>query len=83
MPRVLLAPLRYALGRRGMLASNAAEACGFIRNRPGMDRPEVQYTFMVGIMCRQRRPMCQAKRFVYSGLSASQSKRSRFTWPQR
>lgn len=48
-PRVALAPLRYALGRRGMLASNAAEAGGFIRTEPGLDRPDVQYTFMVGM----------------------------------
>lgn len=48
-PRVAMAPLRYALGHRGMLASNAAEAGGFIRSREGLDRPDVQYTFMVGM----------------------------------
>lgn len=48
-PRVAMAPLRYALGHRGMLASNAAEAGGFIRSHPGLDRPDVQYTFMVGM----------------------------------
>lgn len=48
-PRVATAPLRYAFGRRGMLASNAAEAGGFIRTRPELDRPDVQYTFMVGM----------------------------------
>jgi choline dehydrogenase len=47
--RVALAPLNYLLGRRGMLASNAAEAGGFIRSAPGLDRPDVQYTFMVGM----------------------------------
>jgi choline dehydrogenase len=48
-PRVALAPFRYAMGRSGMLASNAAEAGGFIRSQPGLDRPDVQYTFMVGM----------------------------------
>lgn len=48
-PRVLMAPLKYALGRRGMLASNAAEAGGFIRSEEGLSRPDVQYTFMVGM----------------------------------
>ncbi|MFI4932365.1 MAG: GMC family oxidoreductase [Burkholderiales bacterium] len=48
-PRVGLAPLRYAFGKRGMLASNAAEAGGFIRSKPGLDRPDVQYTVMVGM----------------------------------
>ena len=48
-PSVAMAPLRYAFGRRGMLASNAAEAGGFIRSLPGLERPDLQYTFMVGM----------------------------------
>jgi choline dehydrogenase-like flavoprotein len=48
-PRVLMAPLRYAFGHQGMLASNAAEAGGFIRSEEGLSRPDVQYTFMVGM----------------------------------
>jgi choline dehydrogenase len=47
--RVAMAPLKYMFGRRGMLASNAAEAGGFIRSSAGLDRPDVQYTFMVGM----------------------------------
>jgi choline dehydrogenase len=47
--RVALAPFNYLFGRRGMLASNAAEAGGFIRSTAGLDRPDVQYTFMVGM----------------------------------
>jgi len=47
--KVIIAPLRYALGHRGMLASNAAEAGGFIRSMEGLSRPDVQYTFMVGL----------------------------------
>lgn len=47
--RVMMAPLRYAFGHRGMLASNAAEAGGFIRSSEGLSRPDVQYTFMVGM----------------------------------
>jgi len=38
-PRVVAAPLRYLFARRGMLASNAAEAGGFLRTRPELDRP--------------------------------------------
>lgn len=48
-PRVALAPLRYLLGRDGMLASNAAEAGGFLCSRDGLDRPDLQMTFMVGL----------------------------------
>ena len=52
--RAALAPLRYLVGRRGMLASNAAEAGGFWRSRPGLDRPDVQFTFMVGMKSSAR-----------------------------
>jgi choline dehydrogenase-like flavoprotein len=48
------APFLYALRRRGMLASNAAEAGGFWRSHPGLDRPDVQYTFMVGLKLSAR-----------------------------
>ena len=48
-PRNAMAPFRYLFGRRGMLASNAAEAGGFIRTDPALARPDVQFTFMVGM----------------------------------
>ncbi|MCW5654371.1 GMC family oxidoreductase N-terminal domain-containing protein [Hydrogenophaga sp.] len=48
-PRVALAPFQYLFGRTGMLSSNAAEAGGFFRSLPELDRPDVQYTFMVGM----------------------------------
>jgi choline dehydrogenase len=48
-PRVAAAPFRYLFARRGMLASNAAEAGGFLRSSPDLDRPDLQMTFMVGL----------------------------------
>lgn len=48
-PQVAMAPLRYLFSRQGMLASNAAEAGGFLRSRPGLERPDLQMTFMVGM----------------------------------
>jgi choline dehydrogenase len=48
-PRVAVAPLRYLFARRGMLASNAAEAGGFLRSGPELERPDMQMTFMVGL----------------------------------
>ena len=48
-PRAALAPLRYLFARRGMLASNAAEAGGFLHSRAGLSRPDLQMTFMVGL----------------------------------
>jgi choline dehydrogenase len=48
-PRVAAAPFRYLFARRGMLASNAAEAGGFLRSSGELDRPDLQMTFMVGL----------------------------------
>ncbi len=46
LPRMIWAGLEYALFRRGMLASNVVEACGFLRTDPAGDRPDIQYGFM-------------------------------------
>ena len=46
LPRLIWAGMEYALFRRGMLASNIVEACGFLRTEPGLDRPDIQYGFM-------------------------------------
>ena len=48
-PRMVMSPLRYLYNRSGMLSSNAAEAGGFLRTLPGLDRPDVQMTFLVGL----------------------------------
>jgi len=48
-PRVALSPLQYLLRRSGLLASNAAEAGGFVRTLPNLQRPDVQMTFLVGL----------------------------------
>jgi choline dehydrogenase-like flavoprotein len=48
-PRIAAAPLRYLFARSGMLASNAAEAGGFLFSREGLTRPDLQMTFMVGL----------------------------------
>jgi choline dehydrogenase len=52
VPRMGLAALRYLLMRSGPFSSNAAEAGGFIRTLPGLERPDVQLTFVVGMKGR-------------------------------
>ncbi len=52
--RVALAPLQYLFNRSGMLASNAAEAGGFLRSTPDLARPDLQMTFMVGMKDKPR-----------------------------
>ena len=46
--------LAYALRRDGTLASNMVEAGGFLRSRPGLDQPDVQYHFMPLLLDRAR-----------------------------
>lgn len=48
-PRVLATPFAYLFGRKGMLATHGAEAGGFMRTLPGLDRPDIQFTFVATI----------------------------------
>jgi choline dehydrogenase-like flavoprotein len=41
---------RYFGSRRGMFTSNAAEAGGFIKSRPDLDRPDLQLHFCTGLV---------------------------------
>ena len=41
---------RYFGSRSGMFTSNAAEAGGFIKSRPDLDRPDLQLHFCVGMV---------------------------------
>ncbi|MFT6775396.1 MAG: choline dehydrogenase, partial [Paracoccaceae bacterium] len=45
-PRLVGAVLNYALRRRGVLTYGTGLAHGFLRSRPEVDRPDVQYFFM-------------------------------------
>ncbi|MEY4762366.1 MAG: hypothetical protein RLZZ200_2222 [Pseudomonadota bacterium] len=46
VPRALGIGLNYLLFRKGGLATNVFEANGFVRSRPGLDRPDLQVIFM-------------------------------------
>lgn len=52
LPRLTLAGARYLLTQDGPFSSNAAEAGGFVRTMPGLDRPDVQLTLLVGMKGR-------------------------------
>ncbi|WP_238366860.1 GMC family oxidoreductase [Mesobacterium pallidum] len=52
LPRMAFAGARYLLAQDGPFSSNAAEAGGFVRTRPGLDRPDVQLTLVVGMKGR-------------------------------
>ena len=42
--------VRYLLGRRGMLTTNVAEAGGFLKSRPELDRPDLQLHFCTALV---------------------------------
>ena len=45
IPWVLNAPIRYMRGTGGMLSSPTIEAGGFVKTRPDIDHPDVQFHF--------------------------------------
>jgi choline dehydrogenase-like flavoprotein len=46
LPWVASTIMRYALFRRGLLANTGLQAGGFVRSRPGLDRPDIQFILM-------------------------------------
>ncbi|WP_028221850.1 GMC family oxidoreductase [Paraburkholderia oxyphila] len=42
--------VRYLRTRRGMFTSNVAEAGGFLKSRPGLDRPDLQLHFCTALV---------------------------------
>ncbi len=40
----------YFVHKTGMLTTNVAESGGFLRTRPGLDRPDVQFHFLPGMV---------------------------------
>ncbi len=44
--QALAAPLAWARGRTGLLASNLAEGNGFARSRDGLEKPDLQFHFL-------------------------------------
>lgn len=64
LPRILASPLNYLLKREGMLASNVAEAGGFLCT-DGTGRPDIQITFLAGLKLDAR---SVPRRHGYMGL---------------
>jgi len=48
---------RYVRERRGMLTSNFAEAGGFAKSQPGLERPDLQLHFVVGMVDNHNRSL--------------------------
>jgi choline dehydrogenase-like flavoprotein len=48
---------RYVRDRRGMLTSNFAEAGGFVKSEPGLERPDLQLHFVIGMVDNHNRTL--------------------------
>ncbi len=48
--RLFKALYDYFVRKTGVLTSNVAESGGFLRTRPGLDRPDVQFHFLPGMV---------------------------------
>lgn len=46
MPKIAWHFVKYAFGRKGLLGNNIVESGGFIRTKPGLDRPDIQHIFV-------------------------------------
>ena len=46
MPKIAWNAFLYAFARKGFFANNIVESGGFIRTKPGLDRPDVQHIFV-------------------------------------
>jgi choline dehydrogenase-like flavoprotein len=64
LPRILASPFKYVAKREGMLASNVAEAGGFLCT-DGSGRPDIQITFLAGLKLDAR---AIPRRHGYMGL---------------
>jgi len=57
LPKMLSAISEWRNNRSGMLTSNFAEAGGFLKTDPGLDRPDVQLHFVVAMVDDHARKM--------------------------
>jgi len=48
---------RYVRERRGMLTTNFAEAGGFVKSEPGLERPDLQLHFVIGMVDNHNRTL--------------------------
>jgi len=57
LPRGIVNTLQYLLARSGPLASNVFESVAFLKTRPGLDRPDVQFVFQPAARPRPSFPL--------------------------
>ena len=58
--------LRYAFKRQGILSSNFAETGGFIKTSPGLERPDIQFHFVIAVVKDHARNWRQSLHHGYS-----------------
>jgi choline dehydrogenase len=79
LPRGIGNVLEYLLLRTGPLASNVFESVAFLKTRPGIDRPDVQFVFQPAARPRPSFPLPIGHGFAISPVSLYPRSRGRLT----
>jgi choline dehydrogenase len=69
LPRGIWNVAQYLLGRTGPFASNVFESVGFLKTRPDLDRPDVQFVFQPAARPRPTFPLPIGHGFAISPVS--------------
>jgi choline dehydrogenase-like flavoprotein len=69
LPRGVWNVLQYLAGRTGPFASNVFESVGFLKTRPDLDRPDVQFVFQPAARPRPNFPLPIGHGFAISPVS--------------
>jgi choline dehydrogenase len=79
LPRGVCNVLEYLLLRSGPLASNVFESVAFLKTRPGLDRPDVQFVFQPAARPRPSFPLPIGHGYAVSPVSLYPKSRGRVT----
>ncbi len=79
LPRGLLNVLEYLLLRSGPFASNVFESVAFLRTKPGLDRPDVQFVFQPAARPRPSFPLPIGHGYAISPVSLYPKSRGRIS----
>ena len=79
MPGLALSVFDYAFRRRGLWSSNMVEAGGFIRTRPDLTRPDIQYVLTPGYRARPPRLIAYGHGYSITSVLLRPKSRGRVT----
>ena len=78
-PRAAWNLIQYLLWRRGALASNLFESAAFLKSRPDLDRPDIQFVFQPARKMLKPSPVPVGHGFVLNPVNVCPKSRGRIT----